>query len=266
MLIYKSFKLSLLTIFLTGCSGLEKSELKKARQRNLLIEPVYQSDRDPYFLLSSPLPSPHTREPYPWENKYIGKHLRITKEFFRCRGHPLNPLLRIQNGNQGISYQQDCSGGDRHSLPIRTGKEFVYPILLDLLNLVQEKTGRRVIITSGHRCPTHNIYVDPSQKNRTSKHLIGAAVDFYVEEMEYVPKVILQILQNYDQKNPLQKMGDNIWSNREILVELHNAKTDRNGDNQHPYPYFSISVKYDGNRKKPIEFSWKEAYQGYYRN
>ncbi|MCB1107154.1 MAG: hypothetical protein KDK76_03560, partial [Chlamydiia bacterium] len=103
---------------LAGCSGLEKSEEKKVRERNLTIRAVQrQSDEILFPKTSHP---PKKRKPYPWENKKVGSHLRITKEFFRCQGNPLNPPIQIYQANS-LTYHLDCGGIEKHSLPLKNG-------------------------------------------------------------------------------------------------------------------------------------------------
>ena len=53
------------------------------------------------------------------------------------------------------------------------------------------------MITSGHRCPEHNAYVDPATENQYSKHMIGAEVSFYVQGMENQLEEVLQHVFNY---------------------------------------------------------------------
>ena len=97
-----------------------------------------------YLLESDPLPAPFPplpqgREPYPWESKYIGKYPRITKDYFRCRGNLLHPMITRKKEGREPEHFRDCGGGEKHGLPIKEGKEFIYPKLLELLNYLQEK-------------------------------------------------------------------------------------------------------------------------------
>ena len=256
MFFFNYFTSSLLLFFLGGCSGLEKSESKKQRQVNLVVQPIKRKSTDHFFDLRDPKPT-QNQEVYPWQKNYTGKIPRITKEFFRCKGNVLNPPLRIASETQQITYQIDCGGLERHSLPIQNGKEYIYPILIDLLNHIQEKTGKRVVITSGHRCPIHNRYVDPSKKNRVSKHLMGAEVDFFVEGMEYDPLSLIEILESYYKDKPLINK-QNHWMNSEVVITCHSIDEPRNGDNQHKYPYLTIELR--------IPFSWQLGYNGFYRS
>ena len=218
------------------------------------------------------------REPYPWEVGKVGKHPKITKEFFRCKGSLLNPV-KSEPGNPSLA---DCGGVTKHSLPLIRNKEGVYPILIDLLNWIQTKTQKRVVITSGHRCPEHNAYVDPSPRNQTSKHLIGAEVSFYVQGLENSPETLVKWIQNYYLHDPTtrtdkkyteftryEKSDTDVstppWMNQEIVIKLFKKKEGRDFDNRHPYPYLSIQVRYDREAKERVSYTWDKAYNNYWR-
>jgi hypothetical protein len=175
----------------------------------------------------------------------------------------------------------DCEG--KHGLPVIDGQEKVYPILLNLLNYVQEKAQRRVVVTSGHRCPIHNTYVDSSSANQTSKHQIGAAVCFYVEGMENQPEAIVGLLMQYYREHPsptqqksylefqrYEKKDTDVstapWYNKEVFIKLYRTHEGRNFDNSHPYPFISLQVRYDREKGQPVSYSWKQANQGYKRS
>ena len=253
---------------LVSCSGLEKSEEKKVRKRKLVIAPIQrQSDE---VLFPFPTSSIKKREPYIWEMRRIGSHLRITKEFFRCRGNILSPPIQIHRQTDFI-YLLDCGGIERHSLPLKNDEEFIYPILIDLLNYVQEKLDRRVVITCGHRCPIHNLYADPSKKGQVSKHLIGAEVDFYVEGLEENPQAVLDVLFSYYTEPMLRTItltdcSTPSWYNREVGLSLFYATEGRDFDNDHPYPYISIQVRYDKDSKRAVQYNWHAAHNGYIKH
>ena len=228
---------------------MEKAEREKILKRNAKGEYVYRSEKDFFYPISPPAHTP--REPYPWEGE--ANLPRITKDFFRCKGTPLNPpILDTADPTAPLSCS-DCDSS-RHGLPILRNQEGIYPILLDLLNYVQKRTGKRVVITCGHRCPSHNIYADPSKENRTSKHQIGAEVDFYVQGMEESPQQIVELLLQYYQETPLYrnqqeyltfqryekpdaKVRTHPWMNKEIYIKLNQRDEGRDRDNQHPYAY-----------------------------
>lgn len=269
-------------IFLTllaGCSGLEQSEQEKIRRKNCKGEYIYRSKNERYYTISDPVHTP--RALYSWESPV---HLpRITKEFFRCKGNPLNPPIPVLPGEEVTNPYMDCDGCSRHGLPVIHGKEGVYPILLDLLNYIQKKTGKRVIITCGHRCPPHNTYADPSKENKTSKHQIGAEVDFYVQGMEERSLEIIGLLMQYYREMPdyqgqkeflqfsrYQKNDTNTeiqpWMNQEIFIKLYQKSEGRDADNRHPHAYISIQVRYDRLRKQRVLYDWRSANLGYPRS
>lgn len=256
---------------------MEQSEREKMRRLNCKAEPIYRNHNDIFY----PAPTlQHTpRGPYPWESET--KLPRITKEFFRCKGSPLNPPIVDTTDPEKPTPISDCEGCSRHGLPIIRGKETVYPVLIDLLNYVQKKTGKRVIITCGHRCPHHNTYADLSKENKLSKHQIGAEVDFYVQGMEERPQEIAGIIMQYYQENPLFKkdrenqefkrletsdLTVQPWLNKEIVIKLFQKHEGRDADNHHPHPYLSIQVRYDREGKEKVAYNWAKAHQGYPRS
>lgn len=267
------YLLIILSLVLLGCSGLEQSEQEKIRRQNATAEFIHRESNDPPFDI--PLPKHRIRDKYPWENTYVGKHLRITKEFFRCKGNPLN-TPRKEERIDGVHLCQDCAGCEKHSLPIIEDQEFIYPILIELLNYVQEKTEKKVVITCGHRCPAHNLYADPSPFNQGSKHMIGAEVDFYVEGLEEQPQKIVDLLINYYKNQPEYREfkryeGTSLnvalkpWCNKEILIKLYQRDEGRDLDNLHPYPYIGVQVRYDRNRKDLVKYDDVVAQKGYRR-
>lgn len=261
-----------------SCSRLERSSQEKLRERNCKGEYIYRSKNECYYTISDPIHTP--RALYPWESPV---HLpRITKDFFRCKGNPLNPPLLETHSSDSSGPSLDCDGCTRHGLPVIHGKEGVYPILLDLLNYLQKKTLRRVVITCGHRCPTHNTYADPSHENKTSKHQIGAEVDFYVQGMEDRPLELIALIMQYYAETPIYQGQKEYlqfdrypkndsrteiqpWMNKEIFIKLYQRNEGRDIDNRHPYPYISIQVRYDKLKKERVLYNWNAANLGYPR-
>ncbi|MDE3046588.1 MAG: hypothetical protein KGJ02_08120 [Verrucomicrobiota bacterium] len=262
---------------LCSCSGLERSEQEKLRRQNCKAEYIYRGPSDIFYPIGTP---EHTaRTPYPWETE---AHLpRITKEFFRCKGNPLNVSLLDASNPEQPTPLADCDS-THHGLPIFSNKEGVYPVLPELLNYLQKKTGRRVIITCGHRCPVHNLYADPSKDNRASKHQIGAEVDFYIQGMEDQPLEVIGLLMQYYQEHPSFKSHKDWttfqrydkadahtavqpWFNKEIFIKLYQKEEGRDIDNHHPYPYLSIQVRFDRDKKEKVLFDYEKATKGYPR-
>ena len=264
------FVLVFLALLLFGCSGWETSQKEKLRMQNSKKE--YICRRGGTYLYNLQKPIPRQREEYPWE---IGKAKdlpRITKEFFRCKGSMLNPVKYSERTDRTY---EDCEGAEKHSLPIVHGKEGVYPILLDILNYLQIKTQKKVVITCGHRCPLHNAYADYSKNNRISKHMIGAEVDFYVEGMQNQPHKIVDLLLQYYQEMPCYKDKEQYqkfsryegnsdvvtlpWYNQEIFIKLYQKDEGRDFDNRHPYPYISLQVRYDKQLDRRVCYNWQQA-------
>ena len=192
----------------------------------------------------------------------------------------MNPALLNSEQSESIS---DCGGRSRHGLPIIHGKEGVYPILIDLLNYIQRKTGRRVVITCGHRCPAHNTYADCSKENRISKHQIGAEVDFYVQGMEERPLEIVGLAMQYFQESPVyandkeyldfqRYTGSDTqtaiqpWFNKELLIKVYQKDEGRDQDNRHPHAYICFQVRFDKKSKERVVYSWGQAHKGYPRS
>ena len=250
---------------IVGCSQMERSENELIRKRNELTEPIIRLHEE--FFFTPPLPDRKKRIGYPWEEGASHGIFKITKEYFGCRGSAIHESA------------EDCGGFTSHGLPFRDGKEFVYPILLQLLGYVQEKTTHKVVVTCGHRCPKHNTYPDPSKINQTSKHQIGAEVDFYVEGFEEKPLEIVRLLMQYYhdlndseylsfsrcQNNP-KKLDHPGWYNKEIIIRVQEKDEGRDADNRHPYPYITIEVRYDRDMNQPVEYNWQVANTGYLRN
>ncbi|MDP1835390.1 MAG: D-Ala-D-Ala carboxypeptidase family metallohydrolase [Chlamydiales bacterium] len=257
---------------LTGCSTADENTI---RRRNEVATYIDRHHDEHLFQASAA--SWVSPDRYSWEVEGSGHYPRITKDFFRCRGCELNPVRIVES-----NHIYDCGGADRHSLPLRDNKEFVYPILVDLLNELQDKTGKRVVITSGHRCPEHNRYVDPSTANSTSKHMIAAEASFYIQGLENRPDEALKIIFDYYRTNPKYQadkaytefqrydketdIATPPWYNKEVFVKIYQREEGRDFDNRHPYPYISVQVRYDWDKKERVQYTWKDAQRNYLRS
>ncbi len=270
---------SILLIFVS-CSGMQNSEEAKRKQQNAKGEFIYRRQNEIVYTI--PTVEYRTREQYPWEEAYIGAFPRITKEWFRCKGSNAHPAHIEKKADASVEHNYDCGGTGKHSLPLRGEEEFIYPILIELLNEIQVKTGKRVIITCGHRCPQHNTYADFSTKAKTSKHMIGAEVDFYIQGLENKPEAAIQCIINFYRAHPLYKgkkefeqfvrydKGDldvttQPWYNKEIFIKLYKRNEGRDYDNQHPYPYISLQVRLDRDSGEKVVYSWPKANKGFKR-
>lgn len=265
----------ILLVFLTGCSGLEESERSRLRKMNAKGEFIYRSAEEKSYVTAPP--EKRERASYPWEEGLVAGQFKITKDFFRCRGSLRSEPLVSQTGEHLF----DCGGGEQHSLPLKEGKEFIHPVLPELLNYIQESTGKKVVITCGHRCPTHNAFCDATPFNRTSKHMIGAEVDFYVEGMEYKPEVVVDLIMEYYQKRSPHKEDEafntfsrwnspsNVsippWYNKEIFIKIYQVSEGRDLDNDHGKPYLAIQLRWDSTTSAPVTYTWSKAFNGYLR-
>lgn len=265
-------------VLLTGCSSIEESEKQKLKQSNESKQAIYRNSKDHLY---APIElKSQVRDPYPWELDYTGVHPKITKKDFLCRGDSRHtPKSKQELPSQLV---HDCSGQQNHSLPLQDGKEFIYPILIDLLNYIQRKTSCPVVITCGHRCPAHNAYADGSVYNLSSKHMMGAEVDFYVAGMEHKYQEVIDLLMKYyaeketyrGSKDYLEfkrlehakvNVSTDPWYNKEILIKLYKKDEGRDFDNQHPYPYISLQVRFDREKNEKVTYSWEKAFHGYMR-
>ncbi|NGX32957.1 MAG: hypothetical protein K1060chlam4_01014, partial [Candidatus Anoxychlamydiales bacterium] len=116
---------------------------KDSKKTSLLvkIEEISRLDSDIYYKHQDP--TKNLMDLYPFEEETAG-FFKITKEFLRCKGNPLNPE-RVDTSNlDNVKVYLDCVGPAKHSLPLMNEKEGVYPVLLDILNYIQRKTKKRV--------------------------------------------------------------------------------------------------------------------------
>ncbi len=268
----------LLFVLLNGCFS-QNEYAPKVHEPNVVGEYIYRMDGDHSF--DPPMPVMRDPPVYPWDTSKSGPLPKITKEYFRCKGSSLNPVKCVEQNGEMVKIF-DCGGVEKHSLTLKDGKESIFPILIQLLNYIQAKTGKRVVITSGHRCPEHNNYVDSSQGNQTSKHMIGAEVSFYVQSLENNPEKIVKLIQDYytqithykGQKEFIEfkryeKEDTNVstkpWYNKEVFIKLFKKKEGRDFDNRHPYPYISVQVRYDQDTQEKVIYDWNKAYRNYLR-
>ncbi|MFA5249787.1 MAG: D-Ala-D-Ala carboxypeptidase family metallohydrolase [Parachlamydiales bacterium] len=252
------FLLAGLLVF--SCSSLEKGQDKKLRRQNTKAE--YIARRSDTYFYPLYLPPHRKRELYPWEKGEKQALPKISREFFQCKGSSLNLPMADSSNPEKVVTLVDCDGRHLIPFPVR-----IYPILIELLNYVQEKTQKRVVITSGYRCPKHNLYVAGS-KAFPSKHLIGAEVDFYVESYEDKPEKIVQLIFDFYKKEKRYFKNKDYqvffrfdgktnvstapWYNKEVFIKLFQSGEGRDFDNRHPYPYLSIQVRYDREKNKRV--------------
>lgn len=262
-----------LSFIFIACSSNDTEDQKKQCHK---IETITRSDKDEFYPFETP--QKNTLALYPFEEKSLD-YYKITKEFFRCKGQPLNPE-RVDSSNKDIiKVYLDCESSAKHGLPLINGGENVYPILVDILNYIQRQTKKRVVITCGHRCPKHNSYADISNSAKNSKHMIGAEVDFYVQGLENSPQKIIDLIFDYYKTEPKYRIDDTYtnflsyknptdvstppWYNKEIFIKLNESTENRDFNNRHPYPYITIQVIFDRATKQKVNYSWEKAHRGY---
>jgi hypothetical protein len=268
--------LFILIALLNGCSSTED-------EKNLVMsssgEYISRLENEFFFVPSSPEPQP--LPVYPWEDLNKSVLPKITQEYFRCKGSGLNPIRTTKEGDE-LKVYADCSGKESHSLPLRNDKEFIYPILIDLSNYLQQKTGKKVVITSGHRCPAHHTYVDPTSANQYSKHMVGAEMAFYIQGMESQPEQVVKYILAFYQDHPnysglkeytefkcYEKSDTDVstppWYNKEIFIKLYQKHEGRDLDNRHPYPYIRVQVRHDRDTQERVVYTWARAHCNYLR-
>lgn len=253
---------------LFSCSGSIDPDVEKVRKRNCVGHYIQRKESVYQYTLKEPINN--QRPYYDWEQEQ-GMPPKITKEYFRCKGSFLHPEKIDDVKNPKMI--KDCDG--KHSLPILGEKEDVYPVFIKILNYIQKRTRKKVILTTGHRCPTHNAYADSSKRAITSKHLIGAEVDFYVQGMEKEPEKVIDLIFEYyaDQgvyKNFSRYTGNTDvltkpWFNKEIFIKLYLREEGRDFDNRHSYPYIGLQLRFDTKKKENVVYSWEKANKGYYQ-
>lgn len=256
-------KILILALLLTSCSSATDRQECKRRKNNRVEEKIYRLS-DEYFYVKDDAILVE-RDLYPWETK--SSFSKITISDFRCRGSEKNQKLSI--GKEIIS---DCNGLHDHGLPYKNGKEFVYPVLVEILNFVQEATGRQVIVLSGHRCPIHHKYVT-SGRGRLSKHMIGARADFYLKGYKVAGEQILKTIESFYKEESSEyrhffsiqkKDGGLIYKNKEIKLYLNSEKNlliDKIDEQ-----VITIEVCYDREENQEVVLDWDKAYRGYIRN
>lgn len=261
----------LFSIFFISCSSHDSFKFKR---KNLKVESIERVKEDIFYPIAAPKKNETLLTPFEEQNL---SYYKITKEFFKCKGNPLNPARSdISNNDKDIT---DCEGTSKHGLCIINSKEGVYPILLELLNYIQKKTNKKIVITCGHRCPKHNKYSDLTNEASNSKHMIGAEVDFYVPGYELNPDKIVDLILDFYKLHPRYRgrqefenflrftqskdVSTQPWYNKEIAIKIFKSNEGRDFDNRHPYPYVSIQVLWDRNLKENVAFSLEKANKGY---
>ncbi|MCH9811166.1 hypothetical protein K0U07_00210 [bacterium] len=250
-----------LLFLLVGCSTADERVQSRRMQNNKSTEKIYRLSHEKVY--EEKEQKLVKREPYPWEN--AADFPKITMNMLRCRGCSSN-----KERTRGDKAFTDCNGMKDHGLPYVDGEEFVYPVLVSLLNKVQNSLNKKVVVTSGHRCPKHNDYLNLG-KSRISKYMIGACVDFFIEGMENdAEQIVEEIISLYKEDSDnychftksKSSKGTPSWRNKEISISIQ-----KEGEHSILYkkdhPVLSISVRYDRQKGEHVHLDWKHAYQGF---
>lgn len=219
-------------LLLVSCTDLKTVKEEEIRRKNATREPLVRTLEDVRFPIFIPLKK--TRTSYPWEsaNKRL---VPLSPEDLRCKGSPLHPSRSLPVLDGGIHEIKDCTP---HSLPKMEGEEVYSKLILEKLNLIQRELGRQVLITSGHRCPIHNIYCNPTGTAVFNKHLVAARVDFIVQTDS--PEEVVDILRRHS-KDKFTQAGDRLqWNSSELSIQWTRSLDLRDFDNRHNLPYFTI--------------------------
>ena len=92
--------------------------------------------------------------------------------------------------------------------------------------------------------------------------VIDAIMSFYKQE-EYRGKEKYESFQRY-KKNDLN-VSTPSWYNQEVFIKLYLPDEGRDYDNNHPYPYVSIQVRYDPQSNQRVTYTWQQAFYSYLR-
>lgn len=270
----------LFLLCMTSC--LEWQDPFKGRQRyqNQMAEYIERSHGETLYTAEQPEIQPPLETPWNTTSFTKNRPLPITRHFFRCRGNTLHPPRILSRDEKNKFTLLDCGGYGEHSLPLRENEEWIAPILIELLNDIQDKTNKQVVITSGHRCPTHQKYIELPHDPRANKHQIGAAATFYVTGFEESPETILDLIVAFYQGphdapySPQEKTftaipssspDRRILQNKEIRITIYHKEAAREGDQDHPYAYLVLEVLYDRQKQEPITTPTEQATKNYWR-
>lgn len=256
--------LILLAILCCSCDDASSRVKKKRKKNNYVCEKIYRNS-DEFFYQEDHLVIAE-KTFYPWQSR--SNFTQITMNTLRCRGSDSHKSYKI-----GKKTVEDCNGLHDHGLPYKDKQEFVYPVLIDTLNYLQDSLQKEVVVVSGHRCPKHHRYVTRGQ-SRLTRYMIGAKVDFYIKGYENdLGKVIETIATRYanDEKRykefvkSAQKDGTYSFRNKELRISYGVNAEAKKFDNVH-FAVISLEVLYDREKDQRVYLEWDQAYKGYIRN
>lgn len=200
----------------------------------------------------------------PWVRYQEGPHgtwHTLTCDHFRCKGHGARAPIALEDGN----YLFDCWGFE-HGLPWIDNQEYVEPLLVNLLNKLQEELETSVVILSGHRCPAHHRFITKGKGSMSDRHLIAAAADFKVRGFEKSPHTVLSALEkafNYlrpDLSTKFQSISDKEWKNMFCHIQWHPAGEFTSTDHPETEGFFELTLSHRIDQT-PIKFLPKESYR-----
>lgn len=249
----------------TSCSGMQESERYQLRRAN---ETRVQISNVEYRPCSNKVNCKQDYNvdalTYPWEISLPCGIESITINDFRCKGS-VSHKKKASKGRSTSVYIMDCNS-ESHSLPLRGGKEYVFPVLIDMCNYVQQELKSCVKIAAGHRCDAHSRYQLASLRNVGSRHRACALVTLYVENCSDTPEKVVDSIASFLASDCYKR--DNIFktsckyihqgtknarlTSKEFDVGI--ASQEALQDSEHlsaPY-YITIKVLYDYEAKSSV--------------
>lgn len=197
----------------------------------------------------------------PWV-RYQSHWHTLTRDHFRCKGQGGRAPIMLSDGE----YLFDCWGFE-HGLPWIQSQEFIEPLLITLLNNLQEELQTKVVIVSGHRCPAHHRFITKGEGSTNDRHLIGAAADFYVKSFEEDPQKVILSLQNIfnqlseDPKTKLELQNEPyFWKNVFCEIRWRPAGFMNSLDHPEDIGFFEL-ILFQRLERSSIKFIPKESYR-----
>jgi hypothetical protein len=259
MITYMKKNLLLNLLLLISCSTADERSQKQRMKNNLSCEKIYRlSSEKNYHIDSLELA---TRQLYPWENET--KYPKITINTLRCRGS--KDATPIKSGDKIF---EDCGGLHDHGLPYQDGEEFIYPALITLLNRVQNSFDKKVVVTSGHRCPKHHNYLVKGQ-SKISRYMMGCKADFTVEGLENRPEEIIVKIMDLYPNEKFQKInqadGSTLYTSKQFHLMI-NKEGEHSILGEKHHPVVSVDVRYDQDKQEAIILDWDKSFHGFIRH
>lgn len=184
---------------------------------------------------------------------------RINKYHFCCGGSIEHPIYETDKG-----WFSDCSGGQVHSLPLKDNEEWISPILITLLNDLQDHFETAAVVLCGHCCPIHYRYRIEKGQRAVRRHMMGAAVDFKLKKKPAQQTIDYLVERaNWYSADPLSPIdptyshSTKAWKNRHFKIHLlENYESDQTAA-------IRIEVFHDPIIDETIRFQWDTTEQLY---